>query len=186
MSMNETRLEAIIDAYGAAPERWPNAERAAALALLKRSDRARIAWVEAAALDSLMVGEEPPQPSGDLMGRLQAIGETTETPRRPAKARPLFGGFLEPVRAPAVAAFAAIALAFVAGLAVPTSFGTLQTDTGAPAVVVQGGGAALPAADDDTVALVDSWLEDADEEEFDASDADDADLELAILDLELD
>ncbi|MDA0341333.1 MAG: hypothetical protein O3B74_07020, partial [Proteobacteria bacterium] len=52
--MNETRLLAIIEAYGAEPNRWPEEERAAALALAEHSPAAHQALADAATLDSLL------------------------------------------------------------------------------------------------------------------------------------
>jgi hypothetical protein len=61
-TMPPSRFEMLIDAYGAAVERWPEEERAAALALLARSPAARAARDAAARLDALLdvVPAEPP------------------------------------------------------------------------------------------------------------------------------
>jgi hypothetical protein len=50
--MTIDRLRTILDAYGAAPARWPEAEREAALALIAQSPEARAAVDEAGALDA--------------------------------------------------------------------------------------------------------------------------------------
>ena len=67
-----SRLEAIIDAYGAAPDAWPPAEREAALALLEQSPRAQLRLEEAAALDSLLAAAPTMEPSADLRRRVLA------------------------------------------------------------------------------------------------------------------
>jgi hypothetical protein len=51
--MSLTRLEHILEAYGADPRRWPASERDAALALLDRSTEARMRVAEARRLDSI-------------------------------------------------------------------------------------------------------------------------------------
>lgn len=58
------RLRALLDAYGAAPERWPEDERAAAEALVAQSAAARAFREEAAALDRALdtVPSAPPSP----------------------------------------------------------------------------------------------------------------------------
>ncbi|HYE00512.1 MAG TPA: hypothetical protein VEH84_14095, partial [Alphaproteobacteria bacterium] len=68
--MDAARLRALLDAYGARPERWPPAERAAALALLAASAEARAARAEAAALDALLDLAAAPAPSAALVGRI--------------------------------------------------------------------------------------------------------------------
>jgi hypothetical protein len=50
--MTIDRLQTILDAYGAAPARWPEAEREAALALIAQSPEARAAVAAASTLDA--------------------------------------------------------------------------------------------------------------------------------------
>lgn len=78
--MNVTRLTEILAAYGAAPARWPEGERAAAQALFARSlamgtpaERAMLAeaLAEAEALDGALTGLVAPVPD-DAMARLTA------------------------------------------------------------------------------------------------------------------
>jgi hypothetical protein len=59
------RLQCLLDAYGAAPERWPDAEREAAARLIARSDAARARWEEAADVDRLLdtLPVDPPSPA---------------------------------------------------------------------------------------------------------------------------
>lgn len=51
--MDATRFEAIVEAYGAEPRRWPEAERAAAEAFA-RTDAGQRALAEARALDAAL------------------------------------------------------------------------------------------------------------------------------------
>jgi len=181
MEMNETRLDAIMQSYGAAPEHWPPEEGPAALSLLKRSDRARRLWVEAAALDSLLVPAQAPQPSEELVRRLKAVpADTAMQRRRPAAWRTL-AGLMGPVRLPVGAAFAAVALAFVAGLAAPSPFGLEPAVPAIQAALVETDAEVDDAETEDDIAIDDSW---ADETEATGTDGDD--MELAILDLALD
>jgi hypothetical protein len=66
MAMTPERLAQILAAYGARPERWPEAERAAALALL-RSDEAAGGTGEA--LDRVLDRFTVPRPDAALVGR---------------------------------------------------------------------------------------------------------------------
>jgi len=71
--MDEIRLRQILDAYGARPERWPEAERAAARALLASSPAARAAQADAARLDALLdAAPAPPAPPAELAARIVA------------------------------------------------------------------------------------------------------------------
>ena len=54
------RFRRLIEAYGADPTRWPDAERSRAEALLARSDRARRLLAEARALDALLLADAKP------------------------------------------------------------------------------------------------------------------------------
>lgn len=74
------RLVELLEAYGAAPERWPESERAAAEELLARSDAARALQREAAALDRLLDALPPVAPSAVLRDRVLAAAPK----RRPA------------------------------------------------------------------------------------------------------
>ena len=109
------RLQAILETYGAVPQRWPAAERAAALALLADSAQARTLRDREARFDQALRQLTPPAPSEALVGRLarQPLPRPAGAPavRRPWLLRWAAQG----------AAFAAVALvAFVAGLAVPS------------------------------------------------------------------
>lgn len=71
--MTAERFLALIEAYGADARRWPDAERAAALAFAEaRPDVARAALVEADAVDALLQGARTPAVSASLRGRVIA------------------------------------------------------------------------------------------------------------------
>jgi hypothetical protein len=70
--MTLDRLGQLLDAYGARPERWPDAERAAALALLFASREARARRDAAAALDSMLDRVPVLAPSPELADRILA------------------------------------------------------------------------------------------------------------------
>lgn len=65
------RFRTLIETYGASPERWPEAAREAARALLDRSPEAREARADAAVLDRVLgAAAEPPAPSRELVREL--------------------------------------------------------------------------------------------------------------------
>ncbi|MBB5014680.1 hypothetical protein [Rehaibacterium terrae] len=68
--LSPQRFADLLAAHGADPRRWPQAERAAALALLAASPEARRQQHEAARLDALLDAWQPPAPSPDLRLRL--------------------------------------------------------------------------------------------------------------------
>src|SRR5262245_55112102 len=72
------RFEQLLDAYGAAPERWPDAEREAAQRLIEQSVAARALWQQTADLDRLLDVEPGESPSPGLAARVLAAA-----PRRP-------------------------------------------------------------------------------------------------------
>ena len=76
------RFRTLSETYGAAPEHWPEAERAAARALLDRSPEARDALAEAALLDRVLATAEPPPPSDDLVRELDQRFEARRAPAR--------------------------------------------------------------------------------------------------------
>jgi hypothetical protein len=59
-TMTIDRLQTILEAYGASPARWPEAEREAALALIAQSAQARAAVAAASALDASIDAYENP------------------------------------------------------------------------------------------------------------------------------
>lgn len=61
--MTPERFRAIIEAYGATPQRWPAAERAAAESFARRHPEAKSLLLSEAELDDLL-GRYPVQPPG--------------------------------------------------------------------------------------------------------------------------
>ncbi len=72
--MSLERLRAILDSYGARPERWPAAERTAAVLLLDSSEQARRAHAEAMRLDIVLDHANAPPPPPELADRLHRRG----------------------------------------------------------------------------------------------------------------
>ena len=70
--MNLDRFAALVDAYGASPARWPEGERAAAVALMKVSAEARRLAEEADHLDRLLDAPETAPATRALQERLLA------------------------------------------------------------------------------------------------------------------
>ena len=69
--MDLDRFNAILEAYGADPARWPDAERAEAEALLRANPAAKTAFDRAAELDALIAPAAiAPAPSEMLTARL--------------------------------------------------------------------------------------------------------------------
>lgn len=88
-NMTAARFATLLDAYGADPNRWPAAERAAGLAYLKGSEEARAAMEPAAALDSLLNVIAPStQISEDLVDRIHALAPAATPAAVPADRRP--------------------------------------------------------------------------------------------------
>jgi anti-sigma factor RsiW len=81
-AMTLDRLRTLLDAYGAGPAHWPDAEREAALALIARSPEARAAVEAARALDALI--DRWPNPAADAINPLQLVAAVTAQPQRPA------------------------------------------------------------------------------------------------------
>ena len=70
--MTLDRFVAIVDAYGASPQRWPEAERDAAIAFMKATPEARRLAEEAEALDGLLDMPETAPVTRDLQDRILA------------------------------------------------------------------------------------------------------------------
>jgi len=112
--MTLDRLGELFDAYGARPERWPSAERAAALALLFASREARARRDAAAALDTMLDRAPAPNPAPELADRILAGARRGVRPvSRPQRRR------LPVVAALGFAAAASIALWLVRRSEVP-------------------------------------------------------------------
>jgi hypothetical protein len=123
-SMSLARFASILDAYGAAPRRWPATERAAAEALLAGSAEARAMLERAAELDRLLDAAEAPAPSPALRA---AVLRAAPRPRRRSDLPRRLGGR----RAAAAALAASLLLGIVAGGTL--SGGTLSGATPAEA-----------------------------------------------------
>jgi len=122
------RFSAILEAYGAAPERWPKAERAAALALTRSSLVAARALAQARLLDNALEASSLQDTDADksrltyLHARIVAATNKVS----PSFLRRWLGFDLAPSQLwPSVAG---LALATVLGFAVGIS-GLMQADT---------------------------------------------------------
>jgi hypothetical protein len=81
-AMTLDRFEQLLDAYGAAPARWPDAERSSAEELLARSVVARERWQAAADLDRLLDALRAAAPSAELATSVLAGARRLPAPRR--------------------------------------------------------------------------------------------------------
>jgi hypothetical protein len=108
-AMTIERFTELACAYGARPERWPDDERSAALALLEGSPDARARLAEASRLDALLDDVPAVPPSADLAARVLAGAPRRATVHRLPQARPAPKRWLAP---------AALGMAAAAGLAI--------------------------------------------------------------------
>ena len=86
MTMTIDRLRTILEAYGAAPERWPEAEREGALALIAQSPEARAAVAAAQALDATLGAYA--NPAENAINPLKLVATITAQPQRPQAKTP--------------------------------------------------------------------------------------------------
>jgi hypothetical protein len=114
--MEMARLAEILDAYGANPDNWPDAERGAASALLANSRIAVALREDAAALDTALSAVVAPAPSPELMAAILMAAEPSGWRRWAAEFWP-FGPVWQPVSALATAAVLGLAI----GAAAPSS-----------------------------------------------------------------
>jgi len=115
MRMDLTTFQALLDAHGGDPARWPDGERAAAMDLVARSPEAEDTLAAARHLDALLVQGLPVRASDPLRFRI-TTGAVHRRTARPAGDRWL-STLLAPWRLGAAAAAAAsIALGMVVGL----------------------------------------------------------------------
>ena len=70
--MNLNRFAAIVDAFGGAPARWPDAERAAAIVFMKSSPEAQRLVEEAEALDGMLDMPETAPATRELQDRIMS------------------------------------------------------------------------------------------------------------------
>lgn len=99
------RFEALLDAYGAEPRRWPADRRAAAEALLARSAEARAMQASAARLDALLDTAAIEPAPAHLVGRVIAAAPQPKVARGG-----WFAGWLKPATGLAFAAVLGLAL----------------------------------------------------------------------------
>ena len=71
--MTIERLRQIVEIYGAAPRRWPEEERAAARALILRSNEAEAVMRAAEPLDQMLAGLSAPAPSEAVSARVHGL-----------------------------------------------------------------------------------------------------------------
>jgi hypothetical protein len=115
--MNAEQFARLLDSHGANPDRWPEAQRAAALALCAASPAANDQWTAAQRLDLLLAAGGAPMPDPARQARVVAGAMA----RLRAQAEPLLDWrwlFTRPIGA----AFAASLVAgWLVGLAVADS-----------------------------------------------------------------
>jgi len=124
-TMTITDFEERAMAYGGNIDGWPDADQAAARALLADSLAARVALEEARSLDAMLDLWEGPQPSNALLGRVLADAATVageaQAVRPAIAARPEKPGWLArlfgngALLRPGMALAACLALGFVMG-----------------------------------------------------------------------
>lgn len=151
VEMSRQRLAEIVEAFGASPERWPEAERRAAEALVARSADARALVAEARELDAMLDMAPAAEASPLLAARILAARPLSSA--RPASAasgarRPANAGrsSVEPWRAmvravwpygsPAVPAGAlafSVMLGLTVGFAAPSTLAAVGITTVATA-----------------------------------------------------
>ena len=118
-------VRALIDAYGASPEAWPEEVREAAQAiLLAHPDVFADSLADARALDALLERIELPEPAADLAERILAAAP--QPPRLQAAPNLLVWLLPRNVRWPTGSALASLAMGIVGGYAFaaagPTSY----------------------------------------------------------------
>lgn len=119
------RLQAMLDAYGAEPDRWPAEQRAGAVALIESSDEARAMFEEAAALDGVLDRMPVPSVSPAHMRRMRHL----TMPSRRARAADVLaavGDWLKP--GSRFAWQSAVAAAAVVGLVAGIGFSEIVLD----------------------------------------------------------
>lgn len=118
--MDLDRLSTLLDAYGADRMRWPEAERASAWALIEAEDRARSLYDEARGLDTLLSQASAIEPSLELKAEVLAAASR---PRESwIQALWPFGAAWKPASALA----AAVLLGIIAGVVLPSPFGSTE------------------------------------------------------------
>jgi hypothetical protein len=85
------RFETLLDAYGTEPERWPSAERDAALALIQSDARAQALYTAARVLDAQLSEVEVAELSPRLRARVLEI--PIRHPRQAAQLHARYSGW---------------------------------------------------------------------------------------------
>jgi hypothetical protein len=114
------RLGTLLDAYGADRARWPAAERAGAWALIEANTQARTLYEDARALDDLLNRASTVEPSLELKAEILAAASRP----RESWIRALWP-FGAPWK-PASALLAAVLLGIIAGVVLPSPFGSVN------------------------------------------------------------
>jgi len=86
MTMTPQRFAQIVDAYGADPRRWPDAERAAAQAFAQAHPREAAAPLAAAAALDACLAADVVEPPGRALQRRIVVSADISRPLRPPRA----------------------------------------------------------------------------------------------------
>jgi hypothetical protein len=168
--MTIERLREIVEAYGASPARWPEAERPAAEAMLAASAQARALVEDAARFDALLDMAPVEAPSAALTERLMAARPRAAAPLvqpapdlRARTKRGFLGGLVEavwPYGSPAFPA-GALAAALVMGVALGSTSGisVLDTDNSVAAITDTEAGEGLIALAMADQAWPEEWMQ---------------------------
>lgn len=109
------RLKALLDAYGASPDRWPTDERAGAEALLKSNSGAQVLAADTQRFDALLDTAPTVAPSPELYGRVLAAFDRIAAQPSVRRVVDRVAGIVWP-GAPLWQPSAALAVSLVAGL----------------------------------------------------------------------
>ncbi len=126
--MTLERFQALLDAYGGDPKRWPEGERQAAQLFAESTAEARRLLGEARALDRFLDGAETAPATRALEDRILA-----GFPARGGSAPSSSGRWI-----PAAAVAASLALGLITGAALPGIAGIKAQDAKDPALVALG------------------------------------------------
>jgi hypothetical protein len=133
--MTEDRLPTLLEAYGADPARWPEADRHAGAALANRRDLAD-ALAEARRLDGQLDAYRAPEASARL--RQAILDRTRQVPQERRLSLAFWLADMMPLR-PLWPNLASLSLALLLGLAAGFSdLGTTEADAATPAASIFG------------------------------------------------
>jgi hypothetical protein len=128
--MNIERFKTLVEAYGANPARWPEAERVSALLFAEESADARAALREAATFDRLLDEAETQPATRALEDRILA-----SLPERAPKPARWFDLGARTRWIPATAAAVSLLLGLLVGAAVPSLAGIGENGATDPALI---------------------------------------------------